>query len=85
MWKAYTVRQGDMLSNLGFGLHKMEKDYPQLEGTGRGREERGGEKGDGREEERRGKKKEGIVPSVLCFFSPLNSPTGRFAFRTGSP
>lgn len=61
MWKAYTVRQDNMLSNLGFSLHRMERDYPQLvrrnrqrKGGGRereGRRERGGKDGKKRRKE----------------------------------
>lgn len=47
MWKAYTVRQDNMPSNLGFSLHRMERDYPQL--VGRNRQRKGG----GREREGR--------------------------------
>lgn len=56
MWKAYTVRQGDMLSNLGFGLHRMEKDYPQL--VRRNRQRKGGERGREGRWERGGKEGE---------------------------
>ena len=62
MWKAYTVRQDNMLSNLGFSLHKMERDYPQL--VRRNRQRKGGEREREEGRERGGKdgKKEGRSP-----------------------